>query len=73
VAAQQLADETTRLGEQLAKVKTELADERAAGSVLRRMVAELSLELDQARRELTAASAVTRLPVRGGRDGSQSG
>jgi hypothetical protein len=73
VAAQQLADETTRLGEQLAKVKAELADERAAGSVLRRMVAELSLELDQARRELTAASAVTRLPVRGGRDGSQSG
>jgi len=66
VVAQQLADETARLGEQLAKVKAELVDERAAGSVLRRLVAELSLELDQARHELTAASAVARLPVRGG-------
>jgi len=69
-AAQQLADELARLGEQLAKVKAELADERATGSVLRRMVAELSLELDQAHQELAAASAVTRLPVRGARDGS---
>ncbi len=43
----------------------------AAGAALRLVVAELSLELQQAREELTAAGNVTRLPVR--RDGTPVG
>ena len=43
----------------------------AAGAALRLVVAELSLELQQAREELTAAGNVTRLPVR--RDGAPVG
>lgn len=58
---QQLADEHAALQEKLTEVKTELAAERAAGAALRRMVAELSLELQHAHDELTTNSAVTPL------------
>ena len=67
-AAQQLTDELTRLRDQLTDAKTNLAHERAATAVLRRMVAEMSLELDQAKQELQATTTLTRLPTRGRHD-----
>jgi hypothetical protein len=56
-----LAAERDDLRSQLTAVKDELARERHASSILRKLAAELSLELDQAREELTAAGNVTPL------------
>jgi hypothetical protein len=39
-------------------------EERAAGTALRQVIAELSLGLQQAKEELAAAGNVTRLPAR---------
>jgi hypothetical protein len=56
-----LAAERDDLRSQLAAIKDELARERHASSILRKLAAELSLELDQAREELAAAGNVTPL------------
>jgi len=61
----ELAGENTKLKEKLTEARAELAGERAAGAALRQVVAELSLELRQAREELASSGSVTRLPVRG--------
>jgi hypothetical protein len=61
-----LAGERDDLRSQLDTVKDELARERHASSILRRLIAELSLELDQAREELQASTNVT--PLRPARD-----
>ena len=66
-AMRELAGENTKLKEKLTGARAELAEERAAGAALRRVVAELSLELQQAREELASSGSVTRLPARGGR------
>ena len=60
-AMQQLAAQNAGLQDKLTAVKAELAAERETGAVLRRMLAELSLELQQARDELAAATGVTPL------------
>jgi hypothetical protein len=65
-AARELAERNAELAEKLTSVKAELSQERAAGAALRLVVAELSLELQQAREELAEAGKVTRLPVRRG-------
>lgn len=59
-----LADECDDLRSQLTAVKDELARERHAASILRKLAAELSLELDQAREELASAANVTPLRSR---------
>ena len=64
LAMQQLADERTRAERQITALKAELAAERAAGSQLRRLVAELSLELQQAREQLSPATNL--VPLRPG-------
>lgn len=67
-AMQQLAMQNAGLQDKLTAVKAELAAERETGAVLRRMVAELCLELHQAREELAAATGVT--PLRSARPSS---
>ena len=62
-AVKDVIDQRDQLAAQLADLKTELAHERELAATLRRLAAELSLELDQAREE-HAAGTVTRLPVR---------
>lgn len=64
LAMQQLADDHATTKKELASTKEELANERATNSVLRRIVAELSLELEHAREELAGHRNVTRLPSR---------
>ena len=64
LAVQDLTAERDRLAGELAVVRQELAQERAATAVLRRIAAELALELDQARSTAACASNVTKLPVR---------
>jgi hypothetical protein len=65
-AMRELAERNAELIEKLTKVKAELAEEHAAGTAMRLVVAELSLELQQAREELAEAQNVTRLPARRG-------
>jgi hypothetical protein len=65
LAVQDLAAERDKLARELASTRQELASERAATAVLRRISAELAIELDQARAELTASSNAPRLPLRG--------
>jgi hypothetical protein len=57
----QLTDEHAEAIRQVTALKAELAAERAARAQLRRMVAELSLELQQAREGQAASQNVTRL------------
>jgi hypothetical protein len=61
---QQLTDDYAAAKKELTKLKEELANEQSTGSVLRRIVAELSLELQQSQEELAATSQIVRLPVR---------
>lgn len=61
---QAVIDERDRLAAQIADIKTELAREREIARTLRRLAAELSLELDQARQDLATAATVTHLPTR---------
>jgi hypothetical protein len=65
LAARDLAAERDELARELADARQQLAAERAATAVLRRIAAELAIELDQARHEMTAGGKVTRLPLRG--------
>lgn len=61
-----LAAERDDLRTQLAAVKDELASERRTAGILRKAIAELSLELDQTREELQASASLTPLrPARG--------
>jgi hypothetical protein len=62
LATQDLAAERDTLAAELAAVRQELARERSAAAVLRKIAAELALELHQARAGL--ASNVTQLPPR---------
>jgi hypothetical protein len=63
LAVQDLTTERDNLASELASVRDELAQERAAAAVLRRISAELALELDHARNELVDSTKVTRLPL----------
>ena len=63
-AMQELADRCSTLSKELAVAKEELHRERAATALLRRVVTELSIELDQARAQAGAHTAVTRLDSR---------
>ena len=65
-AMRELAERNAELTEKLARAKAELAEEQAAGTALRLVVAELSLELQQAREELAVSGNVKRLPNRRG-------
>jgi hypothetical protein len=58
----QLADEHAAVRRELAKTKEALSAERARGKVLIRVVTELTIEFEQARKELADAAGVTRLP-----------
>lgn len=62
-AFQQLAKENAELTAQLAATKRRLAEEQATTVILRKALAELSLELRQAHEELADLSGVTWLPV----------
>jgi uncharacterized protein YigA (DUF484 family) len=58
---QALADQNAALTSQLRDLTADLAHERTRTATIRRLAAELSLELQQAREELIAVSAVTAL------------
>lgn len=60
LAALDLVAERDTLAGELTGVRQELARERAASSALRRIAAELAIELDQARSEWAASGKVTR-------------
>jgi uncharacterized protein YigA (DUF484 family) len=60
-AMQALADHNAALTNQLRDLTDDLARERTRTATIRRLAAELSLELQQARDELNAASAVPAL------------
>ena len=62
LAALDLAAERDKLASELAGVRQELARERAASAALRRIAAELAIELDQARSEMAASGKVILLP-----------
>ncbi|MFC1403267.1 MULTISPECIES: hypothetical protein [Streptacidiphilus] len=64
-AMQDLADTHRELKEALAKVKRDLAEERARTKILRSVSVELSLELEQAKAGVLAANRITVLPDRG--------
>lgn len=66
-AYQQLAEQNAALTAALAATKRHLADELATTVILRKALAELSLELQQAKGELAELGAVTLL--RAGRPG----
>lgn len=61
---QQLTDDQHRLRQELAETRATLAAERGKVKTLMKIATELSLELEQARDELAAASQVTRLSPR---------
>jgi hypothetical protein len=63
-AVEKVNAENLALKDENATLKRELAAERLKSKTLAKLVAELSLELDQAKQELEQASAVTRLPAR---------
>jgi hypothetical protein len=60
----ELTDKRDDLASKLAQAKNDLAGQRAENAVLRRVIAELSLELQQAHQQLATPSGVTRLPTR---------
>jgi hypothetical protein len=62
-AMQELADKYSEVKEKLAVVTEDLTKEQAVSAALRRIVAELDLELMQAREELERSGNVTRLPA----------
>lgn len=69
-AFQQLTDQNAALTAELAITKQQLAEERAIASALRKALAELSLELQQALEELAEHSGVIPLH-RPGPDGTR--
>ncbi|MFE3903327.1 hypothetical protein ACFXPY_24200 [Streptomyces sp. NPDC059153] len=62
-AMRELTSTYTELKEEPAVVTHDLTKERAATATLRRIVAELGLELQQAREEIEQSGNVTRLPA----------
>jgi uncharacterized protein YigA (DUF484 family) len=62
-AMRELADQNRELKKKLATVTEALGKERAVTAALRRITAELDLELHQAREELEQSGNVTRLPT----------
>ncbi|GAA1461741.1 hypothetical protein NE857_01985 [Nocardiopsis exhalans] len=62
-AMQDLADRYAKAQEDLAIATQALAEERQRNSVLRLAIAELSIELEQARQEIAGTSTINRLPV----------
>ncbi|GAA4638983.1 hypothetical protein GCM10023196_098820 [Actinoallomurus vinaceus] len=66
-AMQDLAEQNTTLKTELAAARKELDAERCASATLRKVIAELSLELQQTTDELAAASGVSRIPRTGRR------
>ena len=70
MALQQLTDQNAAPTADLATTKQQLADEQATASALRKALAELSLEPQQARDELADLSGVIPLH-RPGRDGTR--
>lgn len=65
-AFQRLAEQNTDLATELAATRQRLGEEKATTTVLRKALAELSLELQQAKDELAEHSAVALLPIRRG-------
>ncbi|MCX5583439.1 hypothetical protein [Streptomyces erythrochromogenes] len=65
-AMQELAEANRALKAEMAELKTEFTKERSRTKVMRRIIAELFLELEQAKTELGAAAGVAQLPVRRG-------
>lgn len=63
-AFQHLASQNAELAEALAAARKDLAAEQAATAILRKALAELALELQEAREELTELGNVTRLDSR---------
>jgi hypothetical protein len=63
-AAQKLADRIAGLEAELKAAKADLVREREASAYLRRVIAELSIELEQTRRQGDLTTAVTRLAPR---------
>lgn len=61
LAMRLLTDQHAEATQQITRLKAELAAERVAGGRLRRLVAELSIELQQTREEYAATQNVTRL------------
>ncbi|MFF3359388.1 hypothetical protein ACFYWN_44040 [Streptomyces sp. NPDC002917] len=63
-AMQELVDENRKLKAEADDLRGELRQERARTKTMRMIIAELSLELEQAKAELQGASGVARLPDR---------
>ncbi|MFF4935018.1 hypothetical protein ACFY2H_40120 [Streptomyces griseofuscus] len=63
-AMQELADENRTLKAEADDLRDELRQERARTKTMRMIIAELSLELEQAKAELEGASGIARLPDR---------
>lgn len=61
---QELADENRQLKSELDDLRGELHQEQARAKTMRMIIAELSLELEQAKAELEGAVRVTRLSTR---------
>jgi hypothetical protein len=62
-AMQELAEQNARLKDRLADAIKALAHEQKTSAALRRIIAELDLELHQAQENLEHAGNVTRLPA----------
>jgi hypothetical protein len=60
---QELTDRYGEVQEKLAAVTKRLANEQALSAALRRIVAELDLELAHTREQLEQSGTVTRLPA----------
>ncbi|WP_030883896.1 hypothetical protein [Streptomyces sp. NRRL F-5053] len=63
-AMQELVDENRKLKVEADDLRDELRQERARTKTMRMIIAELSLELEQAKAELEGASGIARLPAR---------
>lgn len=61
-AAEKIAEQNRALKEENAALKTDMAAERERNKTLTRVAVELSLELEQAKEELTQNADVVRLP-----------
>jgi lipid II:glycine glycyltransferase (peptidoglycan interpeptide bridge formation enzyme) len=62
IAMQELADENRQLKTDIDELRGELRQEQGRGKTMRMIIAELSLELEQAKAELEGVSGVARLP-----------
>ncbi|MFI1191630.1 hypothetical protein [Streptomyces californicus] len=64
IAMQELTEVNRQLTAEIVELKDELHQEQTRTKTLRMIIAELSLELEQAKAELGGVSGVTRLPHR---------